>query len=305
MQRAILELRFGPESGTKRILSPGERIRVGRKAKAHWVIEDKQMSGAHFELAWDGARCEVIDLKSATGTLVGGQRIEEPSEIGNGGWIRAGESDFMVYLEASTPPEEDELSRQLDAEDGDLPPLEARWVAENREKLEKQREGERRRKEEALDRLRRVEGPLFVVVDAARSDRILTLVRESVETYRSLYEGVDGDALGHVAPYLCELRASSSLLTRLVQEGWGRRWFSFLEYPRSFVELRRHLRRFLMVADADTRRKFYFRFYDPVVLREFLPVATEKQRAEFFGEIQSFLVEDKNGRVMRFAQEVT
>jgi hypothetical protein len=59
-----------------------------------------------------------------------------------------------------------------------------------------------------------------------------------------------------------------------------------------------------MVADAETRKKYYFRFYDPVVLREFLPTTTPKQRAELFGEISAFLMDDEFGRIVRFVPEV-
>jgi hypothetical protein len=44
-------------------------------------------------------------------------------------------------------------------------------------------------------------------------------------------------------------------------------------------------------ADADSRRRYYFRFYDPVVLRAFLPVCREAQRADFCGEIRAFYAE--------------
>ena len=52
-----------------------------------------------------------------------------------------------------------------------------------------------------------------------------------------------------------------------------------------------------MVADADTRQRFYFRFYDPAVLRSFFPTATERQRVEMFGEIESFFVEGEDGEL--------
>ncbi|MDI1446209.1 DUF4123 domain-containing protein [Polyangium sp. 6x1] len=303
MQRAIVELRWGSLGGTKKVLSPGDTLRVGRKAKAQWIIPDKQMSGVHFEVAYDGSRAWVRDLASATGTLVGGQKISAEEELGNGSWIRAGESDFMVYLEGATPPEEDELERLLAEDPEDLPPPEARWMAHNRERAIRDKQTKAARKQAALERLQKVEG-LYVVLDAARADRILTLVRESVDPYRSLYEGIDGQALEHVAPHLVELQPSSSLLARLVEEGWGNRWGIFIEFAHGWKELRRHLRRFLMVADADTRKKYYFRFYDPVVLREFLPTTTPKQRAELFGEIGAFLLEDEFGQVARFVPEV-
>lgn len=303
MQRAIVELRRGPDHVAKAILRPGESIRVGRKPRAQWIVSDDNMSGVHFEVEWNGKTCEVRDLKSAKGTLVGGEKIAGPVQIGNGGWIRAGETDFMVYLEAATPPPMDDEAYFNDAEEGEIEPLAWQWLEENREPRRLAREALAARREAALQKLQAVRGNMFAVVDAARDDRILILVRESVEHYQSLYEGVEGEALAHVAPHLVELPKGSGLLQRLVREGWEARWASFMETSLSFKELRRHLRRFLMVADADTRKKMYFRFYDPVVLRSFLPASTVKQRAEFFGEIDAFYVEDENGNVARFDEE--
>ena len=304
MQRAIVELRWGPEGGMKQVLCPGERVSVGRKAKAQWIVPDEHLSGAHFEVSYDGTRVTVRDLKSAGGTLVGGQKISTDEEVANGGWIRAGESDFMVYLEAATPPDDDELDTALNEDPEDLEPLHARWIEENRPRLVKEKNRIVARQKAALEQFQKVQGQLYAVLDAARTDRILTVVRESVDTYQSLYEGIDGEALEHVAPYLVKFDASSSLLRRIVEEGWGKRWGIFIEYAGTFKDLRRHLRRYLMVADAETRRKFYFRFYDPVCLREFMPTCTPKQRAEFFGEIQAFFVEDTFMHVARFGREV-
>lgn len=304
MQRAIVELRWGSEGGTKRVLCPGESLSIGRKPKAQWIVPDKHMAGAHFEVRYDGTRVLVSDLKSPSGTLVGGQKISAPEEVVNGGWIRAGESDFMVYLEAATPPEEDELDVVLAEEPEDLDPLHASWLEQNRPRLVREKQKSVANAEAALKYFQRVEGRLYAVLDAARDDRILTLIRESIDPYRTLYEGIDGEALEHVAPYLVELLPNSSLLERLMREGWSKRWGIFIEYPGEFTELRRHLRRFLMVADLETRKKFYFRFYDPVCLREFMPTSTPKQRAEFFGEIRAICLEDKFMQVMRLVPEV-
>ena len=303
MQRAILEMRRGPGGGTKAVLGPGERIRVGRKPRAQWIIADDQMSGAHFEVEWDGVRCEVRDLQSASGTLVSGDKIKAPVEVHNGSWIRAGSTDFMVYFEAATPPPTDDDAYLDDAEEGEVDELVWRWLEQNRDSRRQAREALAVRRESALRKLQEIDGPLYAVVDAARTDRLLVLIRESVEQYRSLYEGVEGEAMAHVAPFLVELQRGSGLLQRLVREGWEGRWASFIETSLSFKELRRHLRRFLLVADADTRKKMYFRFYDPVVLRTFIPTCTPKQRAEFFGDIKTFYVEAEDGNVARFDAE--
>lgn len=268
--RAIVEIRFGRLQGRKAVLDPGGTLRLGRAAPAELVVpDDAQMSPEHCEIAWDGARCRVRDLGSAKGTWVDGERVDA-GEIGHGGWIKAGETVAMVYFEERTPPR-----RGADVE---MTPVKAR----------------------ALAALAAEEEPLFAVLDAARSERILEVLRESVEEYRSLYEGIQGDSLEEVAPYLVGLPKGSRLLERLVREGWGKRWGIYLTSRRPFKEVRTHLRRFLMVQNEETGEPMYFRFYDPGVLRVFLPVCTGRQRAEIFGEIAAFIVEDEGAGVRRF-----
>ena len=302
MQRAILAVQFGPLEGTKAILEPGGRLRVGRKPNADLVVPDKQMSGVHFELSWDGDRCALRDLESARGTLLGGEPVTA-GEVPHGGWIRAGGTDFLLHVEARTPPPIDFESYLDDAEEDEVEPLAAQWLAENREPRRRAAEARDRRAEAALRALEGGPEPLYAILDAARSDRIPVLLKESVEAYRSLFEGLEGDSMAHVAPYLVELPRGSALLGRIVREGWERRWGVFLAYPRSFKELRRHLRRLLMVADAETRKKYYFRFYDPVVLRAFLPTCSTRQRSEMFGEIRVFFAEGAEGELERMGAE--
>src|SRR5262249_47314448 len=151
------------------------------------------------------------------------------------------------------------------------------WVAQNRAKREARLEARDARAASALNALRAEGTPLYAVLDAARDDRIRTLLHESVEESLSLYEGVEGHALAHVAPYLVALPQGSRLLPRLVQEGWEKRWGIFFVCPLTFKEVRRHLRRFLVIADAETRERFYYRYYDPVVLRSFMQEGNTRQ----------------------------
>jgi hypothetical protein len=141
------------------------------------------------------------------------------------------------------------------------------------------------------------------VVDAARGRRVLALLRESVDDYRSLYDGIRGEALASVAPYLVALRPDSSLVERLVHEGWSRRWGIYFTSREAFRDVRRHLRRFLLVEDDQTAKRMYFRFYDPSVLRAFLPTCTPRQREDFFGAIGCFLAEGEGGEPIRLPRQ--
>lgn len=330
--RLILEVRLGPRRGTKVALGPGQAVSVGRTDACDLIVpEDGKLSPRHFLVTWDGSAARVEDLGSATGTQLNGE-TRPAAELGHGGWIRAGETDFTIHVEARTPapPEEDEP--EPDQEREDEPPLspfptepgapsaeddeEIRAVQRRSEAQSRELRGvvarlsrrERLHREEAADRalpvLRAVAeaGALHAVLDAARSDRILQVLREAVEEHRSLYEGVKGIALEDVSPYLVRLPADSRLLAQLVREGWMRRWGIFLEGPVPARELRRHLRRFLM-SEAENGEPLYFRYYDPACLRDFWPTCSKRQLTELCGPIGAFLVEGERGEVLRLTED--
>ncbi len=145
--------------------------------------------------------------------------------------------------------------------------------------------------------------PIHAVLDAARTPRILTVLREAVEEHRSLYEGVEGETLDEVAPYLVRLRGDSRLLSQLVTEGWTRRWGIYLEGDVRQRELRRHLRRFLVVEEDDTRERLYFRYYDPGALRDVWPTCSRRQRDELLGPLRAFVLEGPKGEILRLSAD--
>jgi hypothetical protein len=272
--RAIVEIRSGPLVGRKALLEAGQVLRVGRTEHADLAVpQDGHLSGVHFTLEWDGKKCRLSDARSTEGTALNGERVAE-GDVVNGDWIRAGETIFSVYVEGATP------ARRRAADD----------------------DATRAKKERALAALAAEADPLFAVLDAARTDRILEVLHEAPEEYRSLYDGVQGEALAAAAPYLVALPRASRLLERLVREGWGDRWGIYMTSARPFAEVRRHLRRFLIVEDEESRRRLYFRFYDPRVLRAFLPTCTPLQRADLFGELGAMWLESNDGEPLRLTR---
>lgn len=275
--RAIVEVPWGPHRGARVVLAPGDVLRVGRHGEGLDLPKDPQVSRVHFELEWDGERCLVRDKRSMTGTLLNGAEIEE-AEVHSGDYLRAGDTLVSVNFEGFTR----------------RPP---------RPKIPGRRSNSvtRARKRSVLEALAAERDTLFALLDPTRSPRVLQLLRESVEYSRSLYEGSAGDTLADVAPYLVELPDKRSrLVTALVTEGLMRRWGVFLTSTRPFKDVRRHFRRFLVVREEDTGERLYFRFYDPVVLRSFLPTCSVLQSREFFDEVSVFLPEGDRGELLRF-----
>jgi hypothetical protein len=142
--------------------------------------------------------------------------------------------------------------------------------------------------------------PLYAVLDAARDLAALNWSKESGEEYQSLYDGESARDLEMFAPYLVRFSRPTPLLRKLIASAWGRSWGIYLTSAASFPDLRKHFRHFLM-AETEGARIVYFRYYDPRVLRQYLPTCTPQEVRQFFGPIESLLVEDEDPiRLHRF-----
>jgi hypothetical protein len=145
--------------------------------------------------------------------------------------------------------------------------------------------------------------PIFAIVDGARDRSIPRMLRDSGLDYRSLYEGKAAEELGSFGPYLVAIPAGLEATEQWVRAGWGRSVGVFLSCEQPFDTVRRHLRRFLMV-ELENGRKAYFRFYDPRVLRVFLPNCTYEEWMQFFGPIRAYLAESEDAKsLLRFSRD--
>jgi len=141
---------------------------------------------------------------------------------------------------------------------------------------------------------------LYALVDAARERGIHDWIKASGFEYSCLFTGqLSGDLLA-ASPYLLRIVPGSVTLPRLIDQGWGHSWGLFLAAHAGLVEVRRHLRRLLQIR-TENRKRLFFRYYDPRVLRSFLPTCQPAQLAEVFGPIQRFDVESADGsQLLRF-----
>jgi hypothetical protein len=260
----ILEARSGPHAGNRILLKQGQLVRIGRTISADFVFAcDSHMSGLHFSVEASDKGCRLSDLNSRNGTWLCGQSVPA-ALLTNGDSFTAGETAFAVIVG-----EEDAAS--IPAQ-----PAAAKPSADSLPTL-----------------LRNNFQPLYAILDAARDIRALALMIQHQEECQSLYEGVEGATQAQVAPYLVRLQKDSRLVEALVKEGWGKSWGVYLTGSSDFREVRHHLRHFLIVK-MPGGEQVYFRFYDPRVLRAFLPTCTPEETTRFFGPIRSYLVEDEN-----------
>lgn len=131
---------------------------------------------------------------------------------------------------------------------------------------------------------------VFAVLDGASIPNLLTSMHILQPERVCLYRGELKPDMAQVAPYLVKLEPGSQFTDWVVVDGWGKHWGIFLRSANDLAGMRRHLRTLLVVHDAEGK-PMSFRYYDPRVLRVFLPTCTAEQQATFFGPVDGFLLE--------------
>ena len=107
--------------------------------------------------------------------------------------------------------------------------------------------------------------------------------------------------MAEVAPYLVKLDGDSPFTEWVLDKGWGNHWGVFAESGADLHSLRQHFRGFLTVHDA-SGKPLLFRYYDPRVLRTYLPTCSGEELNTMFGPVDAYLVEDESGAaLLRFS----
>lgn len=134
--------------------------------------------------------------------------------------------------------------------------------------------------------------------DPRRDPTALNIERQFIESARS--------RMAQVAPYLVpiEFRTRYPYHNSEYLDLWAERLGSsagiLLLSEFDPTRLAIHLRGLFRVIDDDNH-KYYFRFYDPRVLRLYLPTCTAAEAVEFFGSVRRFLVESEHpGRMISY-----
>src|SRR5262249_8859823 len=133
---------------------------------------------------------------------------------------------------------------------------------------------------------------VFAVLDGASVPGLLDNLYRYEPKYECLYRGELKPDMAEVPPYLVRLQPKSEFAAWVIGQGWGRHWGIFAVSRADLRALSRHFRTFLMVHDRDGK-PLYFRYYDPRVLRVYLPTCNAEELATVFGPVLSYVLEDE------------
>jgi hypothetical protein len=141
----------------------------------------------------------------------------------------------------------------------------------------------------------------YVILDGASIPDLLDQLDSLCPEHACLYRGELKDGIDEVAPYLVQLEPGHAFTKWLLAKGWGEHYGIFLQAAEPLIALRLHLRRSLRVY-TEEGRAYHFRYYDPRVLRAFVPSMTPEESKTFFGPVQAFLCEaDDTANILRFS----
>lgn len=142
-------------------------------------------------------------------------------------------------------------------------------------------------------------GNVYVILDGASVPDLPQLLWEHEPEHVCLYRGELEPDMAAVAPYLIKLEYDHRFTKLVLEQGWGRHWGIFVITPAeiNLRDLRQHFRRFLMVYNPNGKL-IYFRYYDPRVLRVYLPTCNAGEMKTVFGPISCYILEGEEPSVL-------
>lgn len=150
-------------------------------------------------------------------------------------------------------------------------------------------------KQKLEEYLIRKDTKLYCVLDGASVPELPKRLYETRIPNVCLFPGDLPADMIYVAPYVVHLSSSNKFTDWVLGESFGKHWGIFVHCRHSMTEMRRHFRALVNVYD-ERANSMVFRFYDPRVLRRFLPTCTPEELKTLFGKVETFFAEDEAGQ---------
>ncbi len=140
----------------------------------------------------------------------------------------------------------------------------------------------------------------YGIFDGASMPDLLPMLDEDELESVCLLPGELDEEMEQVAPYLVCMTPDSPFSKWVLKDGWGKHWGIFVRSKTDMMRMRMHFRAMLKVQGPDFQ-PLYFRYYDPRVLRVYLPTCTGEELNTVFGPAEHFLMEgEKPEMLLRF-----
>jgi hypothetical protein len=141
------------------------------------------------------------------------------------------------------------------------------------------------------------ETTVYAILDGASVPELPQNLARFGVAAECLFRGELGPDMAQVAPYLAVAPPNHPFTEWLLQEGWGQHWGVFVISQANLRTLRMHLRTFLKVYGPDLK-PLYFRYYDPRVLRVYLPTCNDQEARTIFGPVLRYIMEGEDSATL-------
>ncbi|MCH9679875.1 MAG: DUF4123 domain-containing protein [Deltaproteobacteria bacterium] len=148
----------------------------------------------------------------------------------------------------------------------------------------------------ALSQIKVADQPssVYALVDGAADPRVFALLQAEGNEHRCLYGTDLPRVLATVAPHLVALGSHYPFAGHFARYGRNNNWGVMLRSSKSLDDIAEHFASMIR-ARLPEGRDVLFRFYDPRVLRAYLPTCTADELGQVFGPVESFLIEQGDG----------
>ncbi|MEP7279638.1 MAG: DUF4123 domain-containing protein [Bacteroidota bacterium] len=138
-----------------------------------------------------------------------------------------------------------------------------------------------------------MQGANLILIDAAVTGHTIGEGKALNEQFVSLYRGLDDEDIEQVGPYLFSFSAGSAFAHWVIDRVWGGRTGVLIKSSAGLEECLLHFQQHLFKKDGRGKDQ-YFRFYDPRVLKTYLPACDKNELAGFFGPVEKFIMEGES-----------
>jgi hypothetical protein len=143
----------------------------------------------------------------------------------------------------------------------------------------------------------------YMLVDGASAAALIDHLYDDKADFACLISGALEPDMQEVAPYLVVLRDGHPFGEWILNYALGEHWGVVLRASLQLEDLARRYRKLLHVRGADDEPLF-FRYYDPRVLRSYLPTCMDAEVAAWFDGVDHYLVEaEVADRLLRFSTD--
>ncbi|VAW73624.1 hypothetical protein MNBD_GAMMA10-1202 [hydrothermal vent metagenome] len=137
---------------------------------------------------------------------------------------------------------------------------------------------------------------VYAILDGARNRKIQPMLKSFNQRHYCLFDGELDYSLTRAAPYMMRLEEGSDFTRELVRQAWGNSWGIFAIAPHniSLIRVRRNCKEIAFV-ESEQGKKMLFRYYDPRVMRVYLPTCLPDELDMIFGPVSAYVMESEDG----------